>query len=117
MTLTDHHHSNDRTIAVVPSPSPAVERSSVTIPQYSRRAIFAIWAAAAVPMAALAWIVAPLMASSSHASSPLVRALLVCMTAGLVWQFVLVATGRIGATLVAFALGDRDSTAPGEQRR
>jgi membrane protease YdiL (CAAX protease family) len=30
------------------------------------------------------------MASSSHASSPLVRALLVCMTAGLVWQFVLV---------------------------
>ena len=90
MTLTDHHNSNDRTIAVAPSPSPAVERSSVTIPQYSRRAIFAIWAAAALPMAALAWIVAPWMASSSHASNPLVRALLVCLTAGLVWQFVLV---------------------------
>jgi membrane protease YdiL (CAAX protease family) len=90
MTLTDPHNSNDRTIAVAPSPSPAVERSSVTIPQYSRRAIFAIWAAAALPMAALAWIVAPHMASSSHASNPLVRALLVCLTAGLVWQFVLV---------------------------
>jgi membrane protease YdiL (CAAX protease family) len=90
MTHTDHHNSNDRTIAVAPSPSPAVERSSVTIPQYSRRAIFAIWAAAALPMAALAWIVAPYMASSSHASNPLVRALLVCLTAGLVWQFVLV---------------------------
>ncbi|HEY5077156.1 MAG TPA: hypothetical protein VIJ48_06620, partial [Acidimicrobiia bacterium] len=61
----------DRTLArdpstgkSAPSPSPAVERSSVTIPQYSRRAIFAIWAAAALPMAALAWIVAPHMASS-----------------------------------------------------
>jgi hypothetical protein len=33
--------------------------STVEIPQYRRRAIFAVWAAAALPMAALAWLVAP----------------------------------------------------------
>ena len=93
MTLTDHHNSNDqdhrrRPLAVAGS----ANGSSVTIPQYSRRAIFAIWAAAALPMAVLSWIVAPWMASSFHGGNPLVRALLVCLTAGLVWQFVLVVT-------------------------
>ena len=33
-------------------------RAAVTIPQYSRKAIFAIWAAAASPMGIGAWIVA-----------------------------------------------------------
>jgi hypothetical protein len=36
--------------------------STVEIPQYRRRAIFAVWAAAALPMAALAWLVAPALA-------------------------------------------------------
>ena len=36
--------------------------SSVEIPQYRLRAIVAIWAAAALPMAALAWLVAPVLA-------------------------------------------------------
>ena len=71
------------------APGPVVD-SHVVIPQYSRRAILAVWAAAALPMAALAWIVAPWLASSFHGSERLVRALLLCFTAGLVWQFVLV---------------------------
>jgi len=70
----------------------AVERRSgtatVTINQYSRRAILGIWAAAALPMGALAWIVAPALAGSG--STSLGGALLACLTAGLVWQFVLV---------------------------
>src|SRR5437773_2379903 len=61
---------------------------AVTVNQYSRRAIVAIWAAAAVPMAALSWIVGPAIAHRGDAS--LTRALLICLTAGLIWQFVLV---------------------------
>ena len=39
--------------------------SSVEIPQYSRRKVFGVWAAAALPMAALAWVVAPAIGISS----------------------------------------------------
>lgn len=62
---------------------------TVTVTQYSRRAILAIWAAAALPMGALAWIVAPAIADGGGIES-LVRPLLACLTAGLIWQFVLV---------------------------
>ena len=65
---------------------------AVTVTQYSRRSILAIWAAAALPMGALAWIVAPAIANGGASLS---RALLVCLTAGLVWQFVLV-VGLVG---------------------
>jgi CAAX protease family protein len=58
----------------------------VTIPQYRLSSITAIWAAAAVPMAALSWVVAPLIARGLGGTAPLVSALLVCLTAGLVWQ-------------------------------
>jgi membrane protease YdiL (CAAX protease family) len=67
---------------------------AVTVTQYSRRAILAIWAAAALPMGVLAWIVAPGFAGGGGAES-LVRPLLVCLTAGLIWQFVLV-VGLVG---------------------
>jgi membrane protease YdiL (CAAX protease family) len=63
----------------------------VTIPQYSVIKILAIWAAAALPMAALAWIVAPAVTSSFDGPAPLVGAVLVCLAVGLIWQFVLVA--------------------------
>src|SRR5919206_1907524 len=67
--------------------------STVAIPQLGRRAILAIWAAAALPMAALAWIVAPVVADhlSGEGNVPLAKALLACLTIGLIWQFVLVA--------------------------
>jgi membrane protease YdiL (CAAX protease family) len=66
---------------------------SVEIPQYKRRAIFAIWAAAALPMAALAWLVTPALDDqfAGDGNVPLAKALLVALTVGLVWQFVLVA--------------------------
>jgi uncharacterized protein len=62
---------------------------AVTVMQYSRRAVLAVWAAAALPMAGLSWIVAPAIADGDDAES-LVRPLLTCLTVGLIWQFVLV---------------------------
>ncbi len=77
--------------------------SKVEIPQYRRRTILAVWAAAALPMAALAWLVAPALVDrfAGDGNVPMAKALLACLTAGLVWQFVLVAVlvGREQRTL------------------
>ncbi len=66
---------------------------STEIPQYSRRAIVAIWAAAALPMATAAWLVTPLLADRFGGDGivPMAKALYVSLTAALVWQFLLVA--------------------------
>src|SRR5215217_2031532 len=58
--------------------------------QYSLAEILGIWAAAALPMAALAWVVAPLVAAQLDGPVPLTRALIALLTVGLIWQFVLV---------------------------
>jgi uncharacterized protein len=58
--------------------------------QYSLAKILGVWAAAALPMAALAWVVAPLVAGQLDGPVALTRALLVGLTVGLIWQFVLV---------------------------
>src|SRR5215208_1884853 len=58
--------------------------------QYSLAKILGIWAAAALPMAALAWVVAPLVAGRLDGPVALPRALLGLLTVGLIWQFVLV---------------------------
>src|SRR5215210_3334071 len=58
--------------------------------QYSLAQILAVWAAAAVPMGVLAWVVAPLLRDQLGGDEPLAQALLICITAGLIWQFVLV---------------------------
>jgi uncharacterized protein len=58
--------------------------------QYSLAQILAVWAAAAVPMGVLAWIVAPWLRDQLGGDEPLAQALLICLTAGLIWQFVLV---------------------------
>jgi membrane protease YdiL (CAAX protease family) len=62
------------------------------IKQYSLTQILAVWAAAAIPMGILAWIVAPQIKDSFSGAGnvPLVKALLLLLTAGLIWQFVLV---------------------------
>lgn len=70
----------------------APRRGTITVTQYSRWSIVAIWAAAALPMGALAWIVAPAVAGDD---ASLTRTLIVCLTAGLIWQFVLV-LGLVG---------------------
>ena len=49
-----------------------------------------MWAAAAVPMGVLSWVVAPAVAAHLDGPLPFARALIVCMAVGLVWQFVLV---------------------------
>lgn len=54
------------------------------------RGIVAVWAAAAVPMGVLSWLVAPLLAEQLSGPTALPRALIFTLTAGLVWQFLLV---------------------------
>jgi len=77
--------------------------SSVEIQQLRMRWIFAVWAAAALPMAALAWLVAPVLEDrfAGDGNVPMAKALIASLTVGLVWQFVLVAilVGREQRTL------------------
>jgi uncharacterized protein len=75
----------------IPGPKDAAV-SKVEIAQYRLRAILAVWAAAALPMAALAWLIAPAVADrlSGEGNVPMAKALFVCLTVGLIWQFVLV---------------------------
>jgi membrane protease YdiL (CAAX protease family) len=63
------------------------------VKQYSLAQILGIWAAAALPMGVLAWIVAPALEGhlSGTGDVPLFKALILLLTAGMVWQFVLVA--------------------------
>jgi uncharacterized protein len=65
--------------------------------------IFTVWAAAALPMAALAWLAAPALEDRFAGTGivPMFKALIVCLDLGLVWQFVLVAIliGREQRTL------------------
>src|ERR687897_203453 len=57
--------------------------------QYSLVQILAVWAAAAIPMAVLAWVIAPLLGALLGGETGFIKALLLCITAGLIWQFVL----------------------------
>jgi uncharacterized protein len=57
--------------------------------QYSLAQILAVWAAAAIPMAVLAWLVAPLLGALLPGDEPFAQALVLCILAGLIWQFVL----------------------------
>ena len=72
-----------------PVPTAATSGKETEIPQLSRRDVFAIWAAAAVPMGVLAWIAAPLLAGAAGGPSALPRSLLLMITVGMVWQCVL----------------------------
>jgi len=72
------------TLSTTTLPSPAAAED---IPQYSKARVLGIWAAAALPMGALAWIVAPALAGQGRALAPV---LVACLAAGLVWQFLLV---------------------------
>jgi membrane protease YdiL (CAAX protease family) len=61
-----------------------------TLPQLSLGGVFAVWAAAALPMGLLAWFVAPRLADHLSGAGSLPRALIITLTGGLIWQFVLV---------------------------
>ena len=58
-----------------------------SIPQYSVSKILLIWAAAAIPMGILGWVVAPALAGITQTPALVWLAVL---TVGLVWQFILV---------------------------
>jgi len=72
------------TVAATPDRAP-----QETTPQYSLAKILGIWAAAAVPMAILGWIVAPALAPDM-ALDPIGAAVtrVGVLTVGLIWQFV-----------------------------
>jgi membrane protease YdiL (CAAX protease family) len=63
---------------------------AVHIPTWSRRTVLKVWAAAALPMGLLAWVVAPLLAHAFSGPTALGRAVILTLTTGLIWQFVLV---------------------------
>lgn len=69
---------------------PARPGDEYPLPQLGLLGIIAVWAAAAIPMGLLAWVAAPLLADQLSGPAALSRALLITLTAGLVWQFVLV---------------------------
>jgi CAAX protease family protein len=82
----------------VPSPHALADRKDEVdryqaVKQYSVPQILAVWVAAALPMGILAWLVAPVLEDSFSGAGnvPMVKALLLVLTAGMVWQFVLVA--------------------------
>jgi membrane protease YdiL (CAAX protease family) len=75
------------TAGVVEPVRPAGERA---LPQLGLRAIIGVWAAAALPMGLLAWVGAPLLADQMSGPGRLSRALIFTLTAGMIWQFVLV---------------------------
>jgi membrane protease YdiL (CAAX protease family) len=62
------------------------------VKQYSLAKILAVWAAAALPMGVLSWIVAPPLADrlSGAGDAPMLKALLLVLSGGLIWQFLLV---------------------------
>ncbi|WP_442290899.1 CPBP family intramembrane glutamic endopeptidase [Terrabacter sp. 2RAF25] len=87
-------------------------------PQYGLGQILAVWAAAALPMGALAWLVAPALADRLDGPASWPRALVACLTVGLVWQGVLVLvlvrreTGTLRWRAVADALWLRRPSSP-----
>jgi membrane protease YdiL (CAAX protease family) len=62
---------------------------SAAVTQYSLARVFALWAAVAVPMGVLAWVVAPWLRDQLGGRDPFIEALLICFAVGLVWQLVL----------------------------
>jgi uncharacterized protein len=111
----------DETAASEPSAvAPPAER---VLPQLGLGGIAAVWAAAALPMALLAWVVTPLLADQLSGPAALPRALIIALTAGLVWQCVLVLglvrreQGTLRWTVLREALWLRAPRAPRTGRR
>ncbi|PRY47980.1 CAAX prenyl protease-like protein [Geodermatophilus tzadiensis] len=82
--MTDTH-----TTTTVPQP-PAGRPDGPVLPQLGLRGVLGVWAAAALPMGLLAWVVAPAVADRLDGPGALARATVLALVAGLAWQFVLV---------------------------
>jgi uncharacterized protein len=77
-----------RPSAEIAAPSEATDRYEA-VRQYSLTEIIAVWAAATLPMAILAWIVAPWLSHRLGGREPLGEALLILLNVGLIWILVL----------------------------
>lgn len=73
-----------------PVAEPVESRVAGEPAQLTALQILAVWAAATLPMGVAAWIAAPIIAGTSGAADALPKALLVTLSIGLVWQFLLV---------------------------
>jgi membrane protease YdiL (CAAX protease family) len=82
--------TSDLGFGALERPFEAVDERYASVRQYSLAQILGVWAAAAVPIGLLAWAVAPWLRDQLGGDEPLTRALLILLTLGLVWQFVLV---------------------------
>jgi membrane protease YdiL (CAAX protease family) len=96
---------------------------TVQIAQWSRGTILTVWAAAALPMGILAWVVAPVLAHAFSGPAALDRAVTLSLTAGLIWQFILVLVlvrreqGKLSWPVVRDALWLRAPVHPRSGRR
>lgn len=70
--------------------APMARATGISMPQYSRWQVIAVWAAAALPMALIAWVAAPFFAAREAGELALAKWLIGGLTLGLVWQGVLV---------------------------
>jgi uncharacterized protein len=70
---------------------PRADPADRPVRQLTRAGIAAVWAAAAIPMAALAWLAAPAAAGPAATPSRFMICLVLALTAGLIWQALLVA--------------------------
>src|SRR3954447_20961934 len=105
------------TTAVQTAPPP------VAIATWTPKRVLATWAAAAGPMAVLAWLVAPALARAFTGPTAMPRALVLCLAAGLIWQFVLVLLivrteqGTLRWAVIKEALWLKAPTSPRSGRR
>jgi membrane protease YdiL (CAAX protease family) len=109
-----------RTTSAAPRTPPA---ELPAIPQLTMRGILGVWAAAAIPMGLLAWVFAPWLTDQLSGSGAFARAMIVALTAGLGWQFVLTTIlvrreqGTLRWDVVRDALWLRSPTSPKTGRR
>ena len=116
----------DTTPRIEPTPrlaTPPQQRAETQPTQYSVRTVLAIWAAATAPMAVLAWYVAPRLAETLHGPTALPRALILSLTAGMLWELVLVLIlvqreqGTLRRSVLTSALWLRPPRSPRTGRR
>jgi membrane protease YdiL (CAAX protease family) len=63
---------------------------TVQIPDWTRGTVLKVWAVAALPMAIVAWVVAPLLAHALSGPTAIPQAVILSLATGLIWQFFLV---------------------------
>jgi membrane protease YdiL (CAAX protease family) len=96
---------------------------TVEVPTWTPTHLLTVWAAAALPMALAAWVVAPLLATALSGPTALPRALVLSLTVGMVWQLVLVLLvvrreqGTLRWPVLKEALWLRAPTSPSTGRR